>query len=235
MNDFSDEYDIIGYVAIRIYVLEETMKKVDSIIFDLDGTLWDTRDAVVNVWNEAFKEYGVDLVMTTEWMNQLMGYPCGEAMDMMLESLSDEMRNRIKTECANLETSRILEKRLGIVFDGVEEVLEKLSKDYRLFIVSNCQCGYIEVFFEINGLGKYFEDYENAERTGLSKGENNRLVIERNNLKNPIYIGDTPGDAKSAEVAGIPFVYAKYGFGKVEKFDREINDIRDLLELDIIK
>lgn len=40
------------------------------------------------------------------------------------------------------------------------------------------------MFFKAHKLDKYFTDYECPGRTGLSKGENNKLVIERNNLKN---------------------------------------------------
>ncbi len=119
-------------------------------------------------------------------------------------------------ECASVETQKIDERNGGKIFPNVKETLDELVKDYRLFIVSNCQKGYIEAFLRINGLEEYFEDTENAENTGLQKGENNKLVIERNNLKNPVYVGDTKGDARSAEFVGIPFVYAEYGFDTVE-------------------
>ena len=88
--------------------------------------------------------------------------------------------------------------------------------------------GYIEAFYKSHGLEKYFTDYENPGRTGLSKGENIKLVIERNNLKKPVYVGDTNGDYLATKVAGIPFIHAKYGFGKIEDQVIEINDIREL-------
>lgn len=80
--------------------------------------------------------------------------------------------------------------------------------------------------------GTFFdEDYESYENIFLSKGENIKLVVSRNNLKNPIYVGDTKGDMEASYYAGIPFVYASYGFGKVESFDYKINDISELLNL----
>ena len=42
-------------------------------------------------------------------------------------------------------------------------------------------------------MAEYFEDFECAGNTGKPKGENNKLVIERNNLKSPVYVGDTQG------------------------------------------
>ena len=38
--------------------------------------------------------------------------------------------------------------------------------------------------------------------------------MERNGLKNSVYVGDTNGDSTAAKKAGIPFIYAKYGFGE---------------------
>ena len=84
---------------------------------------------------------------------------------------------------------------------------------------------------KIGKLDKYFTDYECPGRTGLSKGENNKLIIERNNLKNPVYVGDTEGDAESAKAAGIPFVFAKYGFGNVKEYQYAINKFEDLSTL----
>ncbi|WP_370314204.1 HAD family hydrolase [Guptibacillus hwajinpoensis] len=57
------------------------------------------------------------------------------------------------------------------------------------------------------------------------------MIIERNNLTNPIYIGDTEGDLKASRYAGIPFVYAKYGFGEVSEYDEVINRFEELVKL----
>ena len=80
-------------------------------------------------------------------------------------------------------------------------------------------------------LNKYFVDYECPGRTGLAKAENIKLIVERNNLKNPVYVGDTQGDANAAKAANVPFIYAKYGFGEVEEFENEIESFEDLLKI----
>lgn len=74
-------------------------------------------------------------------------------------------------------------------------------------------------------------DYEIPSRTGLTKGENIKLIMERNNLSKPVYIGDTEGDLKASRYAGIPFVFAKYGFGNVTEYDYVIEKFDNLLEL----
>ena len=88
-----------------------------------------------------------------------------------------------------------------------------------------------EIYNGYMALEKYFEDTECWGRTRLSKGESNKILIARNHLKNPIYVGDTAGDYQSAVDAGIPFVYAAYGFGEVQDCAYEIQSIRELPEV----
>ena len=117
------------------------------------------------------------------------------------------------------------------MYSNVTETIISLSKKYKLYIVSNCVEGYIESFFEATGLKSCFEDYESNGRTGLSKAENIRLVMERNGVKRAIYIGDTLKDKEAAEAANIPFIHASYGFGSVEQVQYAIKDIKELLDL----
>jgi len=113
----------------------------------------------------------------------------------------------------------------------LEATLKILGNKYNLFIVSNCQAGYIEAFYEYHGLGGYFKDFECSGNTGKSKTENVKMVIERNNLDKPIYIGDTLGDYTAAEGNRIPFIFAQYGFGAVPNAQFTINKIEDLKDL----
>lgn len=45
---------------------------------------------------------------------------------------------------------------------------------------------------------RYFEDIEMSGRTGLDKGKNIRLLMERNHIGQAVYVGDTKGDEKAA-------------------------------------
>lgn len=204
---------------------------MDSIIFDLDGTLWDSRETVLVAWNQVIKQH-------TEEMNELnlddfkktMGLQMKEIGQILFPELSDEKRDDLLQRCCELECN-YLRKQGGNLYENIHDVLETLAQKYKLLIVSNCQEGYIEAFLEYHQLSKYFLDYENPGRTGLSKGENIQLVIERNSLSDPVYVGDTEVDQKSAEYAGIPFVLAKYGFGNPVKYDYSIDSFSDLLTL----
>ena len=65
-------------------------------------------------------------------------------------------------------------------------------------------------------------------RTGLDKGSNIRLVMERNNITQAVYVGDTQKDAAAAEKAGIPFIFAEYGFGDAPNAVLRIGSIEEL-------
>ena len=204
---------------------------IDSIIFDLDGTLWDSSEGVSKTWSIVLNKYDYERKeVTVEDLKICMGKQLDEIGEILFPNLSSEVRKNLMHECCTLE-NEYLGNYGGKLYENVEETLKELSKKYKLFIVSNCQDGYIECFFKAHKLGKYFTDYECPGRTGLSKGENNKLIMERNNLKNPVYVGDTEGDAESAKVAGIPFVFAKYGFGNVKEYQYVINKFEDLSTL----
>lgn len=206
---------------------------MDSIIFDLDGTLWDSTSSVIESWNRTLDKYDeVKNRLTVEDIKGVMGLVISDIGKIFFPYLEEAKRLEIMNECC-IDECIHLEKHGAILYDKLEETLEVLSKKYNLYIVSNCQCGYIESFFKSHNLNKYFIDYENAGRTGLTKGENIKLIIERNNLVNTIYVGDTEGDLKASRFAGIPFIYARYGFGQVKEYDYVIDSFEELLMLKI--
>lgn len=204
---------------------------MDSIIFDLDGTLWDPTETVVSGWNQVISSYkGAAKEVTIDNLQGIMGLPVPEVGRRLFPDTDEDTRQSIMNDCCEMECE-VLSQQGGRLYEQVEEVLQALSAKYKLFIVSNCQAGYIEAFYEYHGLQKYFTDYENPGRTGLSKGENIRLVMDRNHLVSPVYVGDTEGDRKAARFAGIPFVYARYGFGEVSSHDYVIDRLEGILDL----
>lgn len=202
-----------------------------GIIFDLDGTLWDSTKEVVTSWNIALDKCDdIDFKITVEDMSNLMGKTIDEITYIIFPNVSKQRAEEIMKKCVNEEDTYI-RKHGGVLFPDLEEALKKLSQNYKLYIVSNCQEGYIEAFFEYHKLGKYFLDFENAGRTKQSKGENIKLLIGRNDLDKAVYVGDTQGDYEACKLAGIPFIHAKYGFGKVNEETNYINTISELPEI----
>lgn len=204
---------------------------MDSIIFDLDGTIWDPIDTVLSAWNSDIRKSNlINSELTRKDFEGAMGLQMNEISRRFFPALNDKERQKIVNDCCEAEHS-VIEKNGGVLFDNVENVLKELSQKYKLYIVSNCQDGYIEAFYKSHMLDQYFLDFENPGRTGLSKGENINLIIERNNLSSPVYVGDTQGDLEAARFAGIPFIYAEYGFGQVSEYEMKIKSFEELLRV----
>lgn len=208
------------------------MKMISKgIIFDLDGTLWDSSKEVVSAWNIALERFkDIDFKLTVQDMHNLMGKQLDEIFKIILGDVKEQRRLEIMDECVK-EEELYIRKHGGNLYPKLEETLNELSQNYKLFIVSNCQEGYIEAFLEYHNMGKYFLDTENAGRTRKSKGENIKLIIERNHLDKAIYVGDTEGDYEATKLAGIPFIHAKYGFGQIIEKTHFINEISMLPNL----
>ena len=202
---------------------------IDSIIFDLDGTLWDSTEAVLKAWDMVFKNNeDIKNPITKEVLESCMGLQIHEIGTKLFPFLEEAQQIKILDLCCE-EERKLLQKEGGMLYSGLESTLHTLSKSYSLFIVSNCQCGYIEAFLEYNKLGKYFKDFECAGNTKLVKGENIMSVMRRNNLVHSVYVGDTQGDRDAAKLANIPFIFASYGFGKVDGYDYVIKEISDVV------
>lgn len=205
---------------------------IKEIIFDLDGTLWDSTDVVLKGWNDTLSNVKeVENSITKEDMQGIMGLQVKEIGRVLFPQLDEEASTALVKRCC-VEEQAWIKREGGHLFDNLEQTLKTLSQKYRLFIVSNCECGYIESFLEYhNELKPYFLDFESAGNTGLSKGENIKRIMERNHMENAIYVGDTQGDCNAAKIANIPFFFASYGFGKVDSYDYKLEKIEDLLKL----
>ena len=202
------------------------MKK--GILFDLDGTLWDSSKAVVDSWNEilAGMEDDIDL-LTYDQMKGYMGKTMEEIAYLAFPRVEKERALAILKKC-ELYENEYIRIHGGVLMPDLEDVLETLKKDYFLAIVSNCQVGYIEAFLEYHKLAQYFDDTENYGNTMLSKGENIKLVVDRNHLEQAVYVGDIMGDYNSTMEAGLPFIHAAYGFGTVPEGTPFITGLKEL-------
>lgn len=214
------------------------IENADSIIFDLDGTLWDATSVTAEAWVEVLARHPdvkCDVYLDCESIRRYMGLTNEELARIFFPSMPFDEAFSLMTESCEIENTR-LPVCGGILYDGAEETLNKLHDTGKgLFIVSNCQDGYIEAFLHAHKFETLFCDIECSGRTGLCKTDNVRLIMKRNGLTSPVLVGDTVSDGTAARNAGIPFIYAKYGFGerygrgKTEDFDVAIDKLCDLM------
>lgn len=201
---------------------------MDGIIFDVDGTLWDSTETVAIAYNKVLEDCAHStLRVDADMLKKLFGKPMDVIFETLLPDTPRDLRVELAEKCYELEHAELL-KAPGEIYPHLQETLEILSKKYPLFIVSNCQCGYIELFLQQSGLGRFFKDHLCFGDTGTSKGQTIRTLMARNDLTSPVYVGDTQGDADACAEAGVPFIYAAYGFGDVENPQRYITSLRDL-------
>ena len=203
---------------------------MDSIIFDIDGTIWNSTDVVAVAWNEILEKEGLNIRVTADQLKGLFGRLLPDIAKAIMPELDEAEQLRMIDLCCQAE-HELLHKKGAPVYEGLEDTLKELKKRYPLFVVSNCQAGYIELVFEKTGLGKYFSGHLCPGDTGAAKAANIRSIAKKYELKAPVYVGDTFGDYQACQEAGVPFVFASYGFGHVDTPDYVIKKPADLLKL----
>ena len=190
--------------------------KYDSIILDVDGTIWDTTPVVAKAWNKAIAELFPQVPPVTA---DILKGQFGKTMDVIGRNLfgilNDQDQTILLDRCCVEEQLALEQNEEDITYPGVVETIRVLAEKVPLFIVSNCQAGYIELVIKKLGISDYISDFECFGNNGLTKDKNIKLVMERNGLKAPVYVGDTQGDLEACKLAGVPFIWAEYGFGKV--------------------
>ena len=200
-----------------------------GIIFDMDGTLWDSSEGVAISWTEIVnKEYDKERVITAEDIQGVMGRTMDKIADALFAELSKEDRMALLRKCCAYE-NEYLKEHGGILFPELEETFIKLLENYDLFIVSNCQAGYIEAFLDHYGFWKYFKDIECYGNNDLPKHDNIKKVVERNHLEKAVYVGDIQGDYDSTMIAGLPFIHAAYGFGTINQETTKVDSFAELV------
>ncbi|MCI9639154.1 MAG: HAD family hydrolase [Emergencia sp.] len=201
-----------------------------GIIFDLDGTLWDSTAQILPAWNRVLARCNTCSPMTLPEFQSYMGKTIEEIAAIKLPHLPLKEGAAIFSECCKEELIE-LAKSGGVLYPNLAETLGTLHQNHFLAIVSNCQNGYIQTFLEFHRLRDFFDDFLCFGQTQLPKGENIQLLMERNNLQTAVYVGDTQGDFDAARQAGIPFIYAAYGFGEVPDRSYRLNTICELPKL----
>ena len=204
----------------------------ESLIFDIDGTLWDSRQLVADGYNIQLEKEGLQqLFVTAEDLRPLFGKVMTEIADTIFASIDPGERYDLMERCMKTENDYLFANECKIGYPRVRETLEALSKKYRLFIVSNSQCGYPELCIEKLGLSEYIQGHMCFGDTGTSKGQTILTLIKKHNIGSCIYIGDTQGDLEACREAGVPFIFCAYGLGQADSYDAKIDAIEELLNM----
>lgn len=202
------------------------MKK--GIIFDMDGTLWDSAANVAESWNLAIKQDGsVDKKLTEQDIQGVMGKTMDVIADILFPEMEKEARMKLLDQCCSMENDYLREHG-GVLYPKLEETLSALKEKYPLYIVSNCQSGYIEAFLDHYGFGKYFEDIECYGNNLKQKGDNIRLLADRNGLTEAVYVGDIQGVMMPAATQASGSSTQHMGLEQLQRTCRKYIHLRNL-------
>lgn len=205
------------------------MLKPDSLIFDLDGTLWDALDTYLQSWNDGAKIENLNRVFTRDDLHYVMGWERSKVLSHLFPDMEENAREKVYStinECR----MKLMPVVGGVMYEGVREGLIKLSEKYKLFIVSNCPANLIVEFLKWADLEEYITDEMAHGVNSMPKHHNIKLLIDKHNLKSPVYIGDTQGDCIETRKVGLPFVLLTYGFGTTDDFDLKFDDFISFTE-----
>lgn len=204
----------------------------ESLIFDIDGTLWDSRALVAEGYNIQLAKEGLShLAVNAEQLKALFGKVMTEIADILFAEIGKEERYGLMERCMQTENEYLQGNPCHIGYPKVKKTMEELAKNHRLFIVSNSQQGYPELCIEKMGLENCIQGHLCFGDTHKCKGQTIRDLMERYNIQSAAYVGDTQGDFEAATQAGIPFIWAAFGFGMPEGYAARIDAFEDLTEI----
>lgn len=193
------------------------MMKPDSLIFDMDGTLWDNVNTYVIVWNRGLEITGHQKRVSRDDILGLMGREARVMLQAVLPGETAAGQDRL-FEAVISEYQKLQGKMKPVIYEGVLPGLRQLSRRYRLFLLSNCEEGGLVNFMRYSDTSSLFIDYMEHGMNLKPKHHNMQLLVERHGLKAPLYVGDTHSDSEQSAIAGIPFVFASYGFGDTDNY-----------------
>lgn len=200
----------------------------DALIFDMDGTLWDATDSYAEVWNRCYAQHGIDLHINGSDLVPYMGKPIEVIAKGLTEGHAPAGFDYSEFVDALLCAEEEMMPQLGgNLYPGVKEGLSVLAQHYHLLMMSNCGRNGLHNFMQFTGTAQLFSGSITYGENPVPKSGNICRLIERHGLRHAVYVGDTQGDCDETHRAGIPFVYASYGFGKCQGYDIAFDSFAD--------
>lgn len=199
----------------------------NGILFDLDGTLWEVKNSTFESANKIVRKYKLKEI-SMETICAVFGLNKFEVAQLYFPYLELNQSLNLLDEIEILNIKNLKEYG-GNIYPNLKETLASLRKKYELFIVSNTsKSEYIEAFLTSAKLNNYFKDYIAASELGISKADAIKKIIDDYKLTKAVYVGDTKKDMEASNLAEIPFIQAKYGFGKNLNAKYYINAFKEL-------
>lgn len=206
--------------------MKKSFKKV-LLIFDLDGTLYNSATSFFPALRRLFKEYGIEY--DEEEAKKFIGEPDYKFWDYLKTKNFKDDIDKILQKMDDYEYSEV--EKSGKLYPEVKEILEKFKKrGYTISLCSNGIKEYIEKVLKKFDLFQIFSDIRYPVNKGETKDKMVREILEKYKPEMVFMIGDRYHDMMAALKNGIVFIGAMYGFGKkeIEKADYKVEKFDEL-------
>ncbi len=188
------------------------MKSYETYLFDVDGTLIDTAELIFHCFEYSCKRFA-DVIVTRDIVMPMIGLPYRPQLEHYIGPVSDDRYHEIFA--GHMEFQIANYHRFLRAFDGISELLEKLSSDgKKLGIVTSRKRDTLMLYLDETGLTKYFDCIISPEDTTLHKPSPEPVLEALRLLDRPahsaIYIGDSVYDIESGNRAGCDTAFVSW-------------------------
>lgn len=197
------------------------MADFNTILFDLDGTLTDSAEGILNCVKYALDK--MDKPLPDGDLNRFIGPPLTYSFSAFCKMSDDDVKEAVRLYRVRYADIGLFENR---VYDGVPEMLEKLKNaGKRLAVATSKPDKFAERILEKFGLLKYFDFVGGASFDGKRNDKDSVMVhtIEHLGVKDKselLMVGDRKFDIESAHKLGIKCMAVLYGYGSTEEFEK---------------
>lgn len=195
---------------------------MNTILFDLDGTLTDSFEGITKCVQYALKTQNIEVTDLKELIGYI-GPPLKYSFQKNYDFDDETTMYLIQKYRERFDDVGVFENRL---YDGVEECLKSLKeKGYRIVLASSKPEGACRRIIQKHGLEQYFDEIVGAtlDEKISTKEEVLKAVFERLEISDRtscVLVGDTVFDVKGAKKVGIECIGVSYGFGDKEEMCR---------------
>lgn len=209
-----------------------------SIIFDMDGTLFQTNlilEPALEATFEILRSNGKWVGTTPiEKYRDIMGVP----LPVVWATLCPKHSAAQHIESNHLFQEALIEqikKGRGALYMGVEETLKQLAGSYPLYIASNGQTAYLQAIVEQYQLKRFIQGVYSIDLIASgNKAELVQLVKVENNIETGYVVGDRSSDIHAALDNQLKSIGVRFDFAQeseLERADYIVNDFNDILHI----